>query len=257
LVIHGIEVWDRRGWLFRAILRSVESVVSVSRYSAERFQEWSKVPEERFFILPNCVDLTAFVPQQRSAGLAKRYGVRQNKIILTLGRLVSRERYKGFDEVLEALPQLISRFPTLKYMIVGDGDDRARLEQKTFSLGLSERVIFAGRISEEEKAAHYCLADAYVMPSRGEGFGIVFLEALACGVPVIGSRLDGSREALLFGELGRLVDPTVTTELIEAVTDVLTNVKPGHRQQAVVTFDVEHFNSKVAAWLYGQNLLSK
>src|SRR6185295_7156824 len=104
--------------------------------------------------------------------------------------------------------QLISRFPTLKYMIVGDGDDLARLEQKTFSLGLSERVIFAGRISEEEKAAHYCLADAYVMPSRGEGFGIVFLEALACGLPVMGSLADGGREALLDGALGCLVDPS-------------------------------------------------
>jgi glycosyltransferase involved in cell wall biosynthesis len=91
-------------------------------------------------------------------------------------------------------------------MIVGDGDDRGRLEEKVKSLGLSQQVIFAGKILEHEKASHYCLADAYVMPSHGEGFGIVFLEALACGVPVIGSKVDGSREALLDGQLGRLVD---------------------------------------------------
>ena len=74
-------------------------------------------------------------------------------------------------------------------------------------MGLSDRVIFTGYIPESEKIAHYNLADVYVMPSTGEGFGIVLLEAVACGVPVVGSRVDGSREALLDGQLGRLVDP--------------------------------------------------
>ena len=73
--------------------------------------------------------------------------------------------------------------------------------------GLSDRVVFAGFIPEAEKADHYRLADAYVMPGRGEGFGFVFLEAMACGIPVVGSRLDGSREALRQGDLGILVDP--------------------------------------------------
>jgi phosphatidyl-myo-inositol dimannoside synthase len=76
-------------------------------------------------------------------------------------------------------------------IIVGDGDDRSRLEEKLKSLGLSRQIIFAGKIPEHEKVSHYCLADAYVMPSHGEGFGIVFLEALACGVPVIGARWTG------------------------------------------------------------------
>jgi hypothetical protein len=83
-----------------------------------------------------------------------------------------------------------------------------RLEEKANSLGLSDKVVFTGRISESEKVAHYNLADAYVMPSTGEGFGIVLIEAAACGVPVVGSRVDGSREALLDGRLGHLVDPT-------------------------------------------------
>ena len=92
--------------------------------------------------------------------------------------------------------------PNIAYLIVGDGDDRQRLEAKARSRGIDDRVVFAGFIPEAEKADHYRLADAFVMPGRGEGFGFVFLEALACGIPVVGSRLDGSREALAPGGVG-------------------------------------------------------
>ena len=90
------------------------------------------------------------------------------------------------------------------------------------------------------------------MPGYGEGFGIVLLEAVACGVPAIGSKLDGSREALLDGELGRLVDPKIPEELIEAVTEVLTNDGRRERNSAVTFFDVAHFRSRVAGWLESQ-----
>src|SRR5205823_13994683 len=109
----------------------------------------------------------------------------------------------------------------ISYLIVGDGPDRRRLEQKAHQLGVEKRVVFAGRTSEEEKPDHYRLADAYVMPSSGEGFGIVFLEALACGIPVIGSKVDGSRDALLDGRLGILVNPTDPAELRAAIVQTL------------------------------------
>ena len=110
--------------------------------------------------------------------LVERYGVRDNKLILTVGRMVSQERYKAFDEVIEAMPELFRRFPNLKYMIVGDGDDRSRLEEKVKSLGLSQQIIFAGKIPEHEKVSHYCLADAYVMPSHGRGLVSCFSKLL-------------------------------------------------------------------------------
>ena len=97
--------------------------------------------------------------------------------------------------------------PDIAYLIAGDGDDRARLEQKAADLGVADRVVFAGYVPETEKADHYRLADAFVMPGRGEGFGIVYLEALACGVPVVASALDASREAVRDGMLGEVVDP--------------------------------------------------
>jgi glycosyltransferase involved in cell wall biosynthesis len=252
LIIHGIEAWARRSRLFALMLRSVDSFIAVSHYSADRFVAWSKVSRDEFFILPNCIDLNLFAPEPRSLSLAQRYGIQDNKIILTVGRLASQERYKGFDEVIESMSALLIRFPTLKYMIVGDGDDRDRLERKARSLGLSRQVIFTGRIPEHEKVSHYGLADVYVMPSYGEGFGIVFLEALACGVPAIGSKVDGSREALLDGQLGRLVDPKAPKELIEAVTDALTNDNRRRSDPALALFDVAHFRSRVAGWLENQ-----
>jgi phosphatidyl-myo-inositol dimannoside synthase len=252
LIIHGIEAWKRRSWFYGRMLKSVDSFIAVSRYSAERFATWSNVSNEQFFILPNCVDLNSFVPEARDAKLVERYGIRDNKLILTVGRISAQERYKGFDEVIEVMPELLRRFPTLKYMIVGECDDRRRLEKKASELGLSRQIVFTGRISEQEKASHYCLADAYVMPSYGEGFGIVFLEAMACGVPVIGSKVDGSREALLDGQLGCLVDPNIPDALVEALTDILTKGSCRKRNALIACFDVAHFRLRVSEWLLAQ-----
>ena len=144
---------------------------------------------------------------------------------MTLGRLASEERYKGFDEVIEALPELARKIPNISYLICGDGPDRARLEEKARSLGVHDRVVFAGFITEARKVDYYRLADAYIMPSRGEGFGIVLLEALACGLPAMGSTVDGSREALLEGALGELVDPANAGQVVTGIMNTLARRK--------------------------------
>jgi hypothetical protein len=151
----------------------------------------------RGFILPNCVDLGRFQPQERDLVLISRYGLKSAIGMLTVARLATEERYKGIDEVIDIVPRLVRQLPDLRYLIVGDGSDRARLEAKVRSRGLSDLIIFAGRIPEAEKVAHYNLADVYVMPSHGEGFGIALIKAAACGLPVVGSSVDGSREAHL------------------------------------------------------------
>src|SRR5262249_8703857 len=155
---------------------------------------------------------------ERDWSLVDRYGLHSSKVMLTVGRMAAEERYKGFDEVINVLPQLLQRLPDLKYLIVGDGSDRGRLEDMVKVLGLSQYVIFAGRVLEGEKVAPYHLADAFVMPSYGEGFGIALIEAAACGIPIVGSSVDGSRDALLDGRLGRMVDPKTPNKLIEAIT---------------------------------------
>jgi phosphatidylinositol alpha-1,6-mannosyltransferase len=151
--------------------------------------------------------------------------------------------YKGFDEVLEVLPRLDAN---VVYMIAGHGSDVQRLKAKAAELGVADRTIFTGFIEEREKADLYNLADVYVMPSRGEGFGFVFLEAMACGVPVIGSCHDGGREALLGGQLGTLVDPSNLGAIRVAIVDAL---KHGERRvpDGLSFFAFERFSERVHA----------
>jgi glycosyltransferase involved in cell wall biosynthesis len=252
LIIHGIEAWTpTRHKIAKKLAAKVDSVITVSRFSATRFASWSGFPADRAFILPNCVDLDRFRPKPRDPALVNRYGLASSHVIMTTARLDSYDSYKGVDKVILSMPRLLARFPTLKYLIVGDGSDRARLNGLVERLGLSAHVVFAGRISEAEKVAHYNLADVYVMPSNGEGFGIVLIEAAACGVPVIGSQVDGSQEALLGGRLGRLIDPKGPDVLVQAITETLMTSAPG-RNPLIEHFSEARFRERVAAWLEEQ-----
>jgi glycosyltransferase involved in cell wall biosynthesis len=255
LIIHGIEAWTPTGRkIANKLAAKVDSVIAVSRFSAARFASWSGFPADRAFILPNSVDLDRFKPEPRDPALVNRYGLASSHVIMTTGRLDSYDRCKGVDKVIESMPRLLPRFPTLKYLIVGDGSDRARLNGLVERLGLSASVVFTGRISEAEKVAHYNLADAYVMPSTGEGFGIVLIEAAACGIPVIGSLADGSQEALLGGRLGRLIDPNDRDALVQAVTETLAVPAP-RRNPLIEHFSERRFQERVACWLEEQVVL--
>ena len=248
LIIHGIEAWKpTRSPLLNLSVRHIDDFIAVSNTTRRRFLRWSRLRQDQGIILPDCVDLSIFTTGEKSQSLLMRYGLESRLVNITLGRLAAEERYKGVDEVLQVLPSLAKEIPNITYLVAGDGSDRARLEQKARQLGLEERVIFAGRISEEEKPEHYRLADAYVMPSSGEGFGIVFLEALACGIPVIGSKIDGSRDALLDGRLGILVNPTDAAELRAAILQTLAQKGGGakDRRSGVEYFSTDRFRQRV------------
>ena len=226
LMIFGIDAWERPAnpllvWLSRRAGR----VISISEVTTERFQSWARLSAGRMRLLPCIVDLDQFQPGPADPALIARYGLAGKRALFTFGRLVSAERAKGMDEVMQAMPGLLADNPDLVYLIGGGGPDRPRLEAKANSLGIADRVIFAGRIAEEEKAAHYRIAHAYVMPSRGEGFGIVILEAMACGIPALASRKDGGREALLDGKLGLLVDPDDPASVEAGIRAVLKRPK--------------------------------
>lgn len=226
LVIHGIDAWRPSGRpLTNYLAKRVDALISVSELTRQRFVDWTQLGCSKSFLLPNAIDLERFGPGPKNPGLLNRYGLAGQRVMMSLGRLESSERYKGFDELLELLPILIKEMPDLCYLVVGDGSDRARLEQKAKSLGVGERVVFTGLIPETEKADHYRLADAYVMPSRGEGFGIVYLEAMACGIPVVAGKLDGGREAVRDGALGILVDPRDQESIKEGALEALNRPK--------------------------------
>ena len=248
LMIFGIDAWERpRNPLLTWFARRATLVISISEVTTSRFQAWAHVPPSHLRLLPCIVDLQHFRPGSPDPALAARYGLAGKRVLFTFGRLVSAERAKGMDEVMEAMPGLVADFPDLVYLIGGGGPDRPRLEAKAKSLGLGPRVIFAGRIAEEEKVAHYHLADAYVMPSRGEGFGIVFLEAMACGVPTLASRKDGGREALLGGKLGLLVDPDDPANVASGIRAVLA--RPKGRPAGLEYYSVEANRVRVSRLL--------
>jgi len=214
LEIYGIDAWQpTERWLTNKLAGTANVVISISEYTKERFLNWVKMSEAACKLLPNAIHLENYSEGEKSAELLDRYGLKDKTVILTLGRIVSRERAKGFDEILELLPDLILDIPNIRYVIAGEGDYRPELEKKVRALNVQDKVVFTGMIKEEEKADLYRLADLYVMPSRGEGFGFVFLEAMACGVPVVASKIDGSRDAVRNGELGIMVEPDDPAEI--------------------------------------------
>jgi len=219
LVIYGIEAWKPiRDPLSNRLLRDLRALVSISDVTLQRFIGWSG-SESSTFLLPNSIHPEMYGIRPRNESVVERLGLSGKRVLLTLGRVVAAERYKGFDEVLAVMPELDD---DIAYLIAGGGNDIARLQRKAATLGVADRVIFSGLFPEEEKADLYGLAHTYVMPSRGEGFGFVFLEAMASGVPVIASSLDGGREAVRNGALGRLVDPTNPAEIRTAIVDSLS-----------------------------------
>jgi glycosyltransferase involved in cell wall biosynthesis len=216
-IVHGVEAWPRGSGIRRIAVRRVDFVVSVSEFTQQRFLAWSGLPESRGQVVPNCIDATLYGVGPKRPDLVERYGIEGRTVLLTLGRLSAAERYKGIDEVLEVIPTLVASIPSLSYLIAGEGDDRPRLEAKALSLGIADRVVFTGYVSEHEKADHYRLADAFVMPGRGEGFGIVYLEALACGVPVVASAADASHEVVAGEAAGFIAHPDRPAQIAEAI----------------------------------------
>lgn len=246
LAIYGIDAWERpSGLAGRMPFSEASLVVSISQITLDRFRAWSGVAAEQCVVLPNAIHSNDFAIGAKDNPIARRLGVERRPVILTFGRMSADERYKGFDEVIESLPLLTCIIPNLVFVAAGDGSDRARLEAKAMSLGVAEHVKFPGAIEESEKADLFRLADAYVMPSSGEGFGFVVLEALACGIPVVASTADGTREAVRNGDLGLIVHPKDKTGLERAILKALATsraVPPG-----LEYFSFSKFEHRLAA----------
>ncbi|MBI4353359.1 MAG: glycosyltransferase family 4 protein [Candidatus Omnitrophica bacterium] len=222
LLLYGVDAWKpTRHRLSNYFTRKLDGILSISEVTLERFKGWAHLNGAKSFLLPPAVELDRFSPGEKDEVLLARYGLSGKTVMMSLARLSSEDRYKGIDEALGVMPELVREVPNLVYLVAGDGTDRRRLEEKAKALGLQERVIFTGFVPEEEKARLYRLADVFVMPGRGEGFGIVYLEAVACGVPVVGSKKDASIEALRHGELGVLVDPDDPREIREGILEAL------------------------------------
>jgi phosphatidylinositol alpha-1,6-mannosyltransferase len=191
---HGIEAWPRPSRWVRWAVESADLVLAVSRYTRAQVLSWAAIAPERVAVLPNTVS-EVFTPGDRDAA-RRRFGLGNQRVLLTVGRLAASERYKGQDRVIETLPMLIAAGHDVLYVIAGVGDDRPRLEMLACDASVSDRVRFLGAVSVKELPDLYRAADVFVMPSTGEGFGIAFLEALASGRPVVGSAACGAVDPL-------------------------------------------------------------
>jgi phosphatidyl-myo-inositol dimannoside synthase len=203
--MHGVEAWQRPSRLQRAAVETADLMLCVSRYTRSRVLAWATTAPERALILPNTV-ADIFVPGDGDAVRAE-LGLRGKRVLLTVGRMDSREQYKGHDRVIAAIPALVAKGHDLIYLVVGGGDDEPRLSDIAHETGVIDRVRFLGTVEPQRLAELYRAADLFVMPSTGEGFGIAFLEAMASGTPAIGLNVAGAFDALGDGELGTITSP--------------------------------------------------
>ncbi len=203
-VAYGIEVWHPLKTSIRKGLALVEKVLSISDYSRRELAKNGGMPLDRIDLLPCALDpvwQAQYAPRPDDA--PPRPGP---PTLLTVARLAASERYKGVDSVLRALPEVLKAVPDLRYDIVGDGDDRPRLEALAQELGVVNHVRFRGRLWPDELAAAYRDSTLFVMPSSHEGFGIVFLEAALFGKTSIGGKHGGTPEVVEDGVTGVLVE---------------------------------------------------
>jgi phosphatidylinositol alpha-1,6-mannosyltransferase len=232
LYIHGEEL-TVNSWpitiaqtLRRVHLRLAHAIVAVSRFGRSALVERYGVEPGKIELIPDGVDLDRFRPQAAQPELRARYGLTGKRILLTVGRLSER---KGMDCVIAALPDLVRRAPDLHYLIVGEGEYRSDLDRLVGERQLGSYVTFAGAVPDGELLDHYSIADVFVMPHRQlasgdtEGFGMVFLEANACGVPVVAGKAGGAPDAVEDEVNGLTVDGEDVGAIAQAIMRILSD----------------------------------
>ena len=229
---HGHEVWWARMPLFSAALRRIGAQADQMTYLGE-FTRGAVVnvllreDHSKLVHLPPGVDLTRFTPGIKSVELQKKWGIADAPVIVSIGRLVAR---KGSDQLIKAMPDVLQRFPKSKLLLVGTGNYQKRLEKLVRNLKVQDSVIFAGRVEHELLPDYYRLGDIFAAPCRSrygglevEGLGIVYLEASACGIPVIAGKSGGAPDAVLDGKTGLLVNGRDHREVGAAVIKLLSD----------------------------------
>ncbi len=226
---HGVEVWEPLPPLRRRALRLADLVLSPSQSTAEHVAALQGIPAVRIRVLPWALDpqFEALVTQPRAL-LPPNFPA-SGQVILTVGRWLATERYKGMDTLITALPRLLARWPNLQLAIVGEGDDRPWLEELTEKNGVRLHVHFLSKLSYAELASCYAACDIFALPSSGEGFGLVYLEAMAFGKPVIGGAHGGAPEVIQDGVTGYLVQHGDAVQLATSIETLLRDPALGRK----------------------------
>jgi phosphatidyl-myo-inositol dimannoside synthase len=218
---HGIEVWEPLSRLRRRALRHTNLVITPTEDTATHIVAQQHVSRDRVRVLPWALD-----PEfETIAATAWQGSLPANfpagRVILTVGRWQTNERYKGMDTLISALPRLLHEWPDLELVAVGEGNDQAWLEQIAEGCGVRRHVHFYSGLSYAELAACYSACEVFALPSRGEGFGLVYLEAMARGKPVIGGAHGGVPEVIDDGKTGYLVQHGDVPQLATSIETLL------------------------------------
>jgi glycosyltransferase involved in cell wall biosynthesis len=250
---HGVEVWQRLGWLRRSSLRRADRVFAPSRCTAQALSHIQHLPEENIRVVPWGLDPGFFDLADRAASLPLPPSLPNSRYILAVGRWASSERYKGFDTLIRALPAPLPANEDVQMVFAGHGNDRPGLERLAKDLNVAGRVHFVSGLAREDLAAAYHHAEVFALPSSGEGFGLVFLEAMAMGRPVIGGNHGGIPDIIEDGVSGYLVAhgdaPALAAKLNRLLADSTLRDEMGRRgrERVLRDFRFEAFESRFRA----------
>lgn len=254
ICVYGVDAWDIQNPWKRIALQQAEKIISISGYTRDRLIREQTLNSEKIAILPVTFDASRWAIAPKPQQLLKRHNLAPDQpIMLTVGRMNKLEQHKGYDRLIQSLPNIIQAIPNIHYLIVGKGDDRPRIEQLIQSLNLQKYVTLTGFIPDQELVDYYNLCDIFAMPSLAEGFGIVYLEALACGKPTLGGNQDGAVDALCQGDLGILIDPNNLEEISQTIIQVLQGTYPSPviyqpetlRQKVIDAYGSERFKNSI------------
>ncbi|MBW4481619.1 MAG: glycosyltransferase [Tildeniella torsiva UHER 1998/13D] len=222
ILVYGVDAWSIQDSFRCQALRATKKVISISGYTRDRLIQEQGLSLDKISLLPVTFNFSRFHIKPKPDYLLARYNIKADQpIILTVSRLADDEQYNGYDQVIKAILLIRQKIPDIHYILVGKGSDRPRIERMIAKLDIQDCVTLAGFVADDELCDHYNLCDVFAMPSKSEGFGIVYLEALACGKPTVGGNQDGAIDALCNGELGILVDPDDVAQIASRLIEIL------------------------------------
>jgi phosphatidyl-myo-inositol dimannoside synthase len=220
---HGIEVWEPLSRMRRRALQHATLVLAPSRATADHVISLQGVAPEKVRVLPWALDPDFETRGSGDGATRLPAEFPQGRVILTVGRWLATERYKGMDTLIQAMPRLLLRWPDVQLVVAGAGDDREWLVNIARDSGVQRHVHFLSGLTYGELSACYAAAELFALPSRGEGFGFVYLEAMARGKPVIGGAHGGAPEVIRDGVTGYVVQHGDTVQLATSIDALLSN----------------------------------
>jgi phosphatidyl-myo-inositol dimannoside synthase len=231
--IHGEEIttirprgiWSRIREICAAkVINDASVVITVSNYTKNTIGQKYGI-HDNVVVINNGVDLEEFFPKSKISIFENKYGILGRRILLSLARLVPK---KGIDKVIEAMPEITANIPDAVYLVGGDGPDRVRLERLAEQVGVKDKVVYAGYLANDELNDFMNLGEIFIMPNREingdtEGFGLVFLQASACGLPVVGGNAGGTDDAIQDGKSGFIINGNDKSQIVSQVIKLFKN----------------------------------